>query len=127
MSLDDVPGTGRDEPPAIRAGRPWAGGCATAVVAALAVLVGVYITRDVLGIPVLAPAHAGSPIAVYAAVADGCALLATALLHMPLLGMPRPLSFSAGSRRLPSSWRWRRPSRSPAGFLARCSRRSSTS
>ena len=39
----------------VNAGRLWAGGIATAMVAALAVLAGVLITRDVLGISVLAP------------------------------------------------------------------------
>ena len=38
----------------MNAGRLW-GGVATAIVAALAVLAGVFITRGVLGIPVLAP------------------------------------------------------------------------
>jgi len=46
---------------------------------------------------VLAPAAAGnfgdSSTAVYALLAAGCALLATGLLHVLLLGAPRPLSF----------------------------------
>ena len=41
----------------VNAGRLWAGGVATAIVAALA---GVLITRGVLGIPVLAPKAASS-------------------------------------------------------------------
>ena len=81
----------------VNAGRLWAGGAATAVVAALAVVAGVLITRGVLGIPVLAPATANSfgnsSTAVYAALAAGCALLATALLHMLLLGTPSPFTF----------------------------------
>ena len=44
----------------VNAGRLWAGGVATAIVAALAVLAGVLITRGVLGIPVLAPKAASS-------------------------------------------------------------------
>jgi hypothetical protein len=44
----------------VNAGRLWAGGTATAVVAALAVLAGVLITRGVLGIPVLAPKTANN-------------------------------------------------------------------
>jgi nicotinamide riboside transporter PnuC len=83
----------------VNAGRLWAGGAATAIVAALAVLAGVFITRGVLGIPVLAPATANrfgnSSTAVYAALAAGCALLATALLHMLLLGTPSPFTFFA--------------------------------
>jgi hypothetical protein len=71
----------------VNEGRLWAGGVATAIVAALAVLAGVLITRGVLGIPVLAPKAASdfgdSSTAVYAGLAAGCALLATALLHVP--------------------------------------------
>jgi hypothetical protein len=84
-------------PVRLNAGRLWAGGIATAVVAALVVVVGVYITRGVLGIPVLAPKAASnfgnSTTAVYAALAAGCTLLATGLLHVLLLGTPRPVSF----------------------------------
>jgi Family of unknown function (DUF6069) len=81
----------------VNPGRLWGGGVATAVVAGLAVAVGVYISRHILGIPVLAPKRAGSlgnsPTAIYALVAAGSALLATALLHVLLLGAPRPLNF----------------------------------
>src|ERR1700731_3877490 len=80
-------------------GRLWAGGVATAVVAALVVVAGVLITRGVLGIPVLAPKTANnfgnSSTAVYALLAAGAALLATALLHVLLLGTPRPFAFFA--------------------------------
>src|SRR3984957_10967983 len=83
----------------VNAGRLWAGGAATAVVAALAVVAGVLITRGVLGIPVLAPKTANnfgnSATAVYALLAAGAALLATALLHLLLLGTPRPFAFFA--------------------------------
>jgi len=67
------------------------------VVAALVVIAGVYIARDILNIPVLAPKAAGSlgnsTTAVYAVIAAGGALLATALLHVLLLGAPRPVRF----------------------------------
>jgi hypothetical protein len=83
----------------VNAGRLWAGGAATAVVAALAVAAGVLITRGVLSIPVLAPKTANnfgnSSTAVYALLAAGSALLATALLHVLLLGTPRPFAFFA--------------------------------
>jgi hypothetical protein len=84
----------------VNAGRLWAGGAATAVVAALAVVAGIVIARGVLGIPVLAPATADSfgnspSTAVYAALAAGCALLATALMHVLLLGTPSPFAFFA--------------------------------
>lgn len=84
-------------PTPVDVGRLWAGGAATAVVAALAVVAGVLITRGVLGIPVLAPKTAGNfgdgSTAVYALLAAGGALLATGLLQVLLLGTPRPLSF----------------------------------
>jgi hypothetical protein len=83
----------------VNGARLWAGGVATAVVAALVVIAGVYISRHILNIPVLAPKAAGSlgnsTTAVYAVVAAGGALLATALLHVLLLGAPRPLRFFA--------------------------------
>jgi hypothetical protein len=44
----------------VNTGRLWGGGIATAIVAALAVLAGVFITRGVLGIPVLAPKAASA-------------------------------------------------------------------
>ena len=78
-------------------GKLWASGIATAVVAALVVVAGVFIARGILGIPVLAPEAAGSlgssTTGVCAAVAAACALLATRLLHVLLLETPRPLSF----------------------------------
>ena len=53
--------------------------------------------NGVLGIAVLAPRAASnfgnSSTAVYAGLAAGCALLATALLHVLLLGTPRPTAF----------------------------------
>jgi hypothetical protein len=83
--------------PKVYGSRVWAGGAATAVVAALIVVAGVYIARDILNIPVLAPKTAGtlgnSTTAVYALVAAGGALLATALLHVLLVGAPRPVLF----------------------------------
>ena len=56
-----------------------------------------YIARSILGIAVLAPASAGSfgtaATAVYAIFAAAAALAATGLLHMLLLGAPRPMVF----------------------------------
>ena len=81
----------------VNGGRLWAGGVATAIVAGLAVAAGVYIARDILSIPVLAPRAAGSlgnsVTAIYALLAVAAALAATALLHVLLLGAPRPLVF----------------------------------
>lgn len=65
-----LPGGDLPEPARLSAYRLRAGGIATGVVAALAVVAGVYIARDILGIPVLAPKAAGSlgssPTVVYA-------------------------------------------------------------
>lgn len=86
-------------PDTINPVRLWVGGFATAIVAALVVVVGVFIARGILGIPVLAPKAASnfgdSTTAVYASLAAGCTLVATALLHVLLLGAPRPLAFFA--------------------------------
>ncbi len=77
--------------------RLWSGGLATAVVAALVVLVGTLVIRGVLGIPVLAPEEAGdlgdSGTVAYALMAAAAALLATGLLHVLLLAAPRPRAF----------------------------------
>src|ERR1700742_1936603 len=68
--------------------RLWLGGVATAVVAALIVVVGVVIARGILGISVLAPATAGdlgtSATAVYAVFAAACALLGTGVARSAL-------------------------------------------
>jgi hypothetical protein len=89
--------TGVSQPAVLDMRRLWLGGVATAVVAALIVVVGVVIARGVLGISVLAPATAGdlgtSATAVYAVFAAACALLATGVLNLLLLGAPRPLAF----------------------------------
>jgi len=84
-------------PESVNAARLWVGGFATAIVAALVVVVGVFIARGILNIPVLAPKASGnignSTTAVYAILAAVCTLVATALLHVLLLGAPRPLAF----------------------------------
>lgn len=74
-------------------GRLWAGGFATAVVAALVALVGILIARGVLDIPVLAPKGDGlwgnANTTTYALAAGGAALAATALLHLLAVTTPR--------------------------------------
>ncbi|QBI55904.1 DUF6069 family protein [Streptomonospora litoralis] len=81
----------------VNAGRLWSGGLATAVVAALIILVGALVVRGVLGIPVLAPEEAGyagdAGTAAYAVVAGIAALVATALLHLLLVSAPRATTF----------------------------------
>jgi hypothetical protein len=83
--------------PTVAAGTLWAGGLATAVVAALAYAVGVVIVRVLFDIPVLAPEREGalgdSTTWQLAATAFVAALLATALMHLLLLVTPRPYSF----------------------------------
>jgi Family of unknown function (DUF6069) len=83
--------------PTVAAGTLWAGGFATAVVAALAYGVGIVIARVVFDIPVLAPERDGalgdSATWQLALTAFGVALLATALMHLLLVVTPRPYSF----------------------------------
>lgn len=81
----------------INAGKLWAGGLATALVAALIALVGIVVFRGVFDIAVLAPADEGawgdaSTMQLIVAAALG-ALLATGLVHLLLLSTPRALSF----------------------------------
>ena len=83
----------------VNAVRLWSGGLATAVVAALVVLVGTLFFRGALGIPVSAPAEAGNlgdaGTAVHAAAAGVAALAATALMHLLLVTAPRARAFFA--------------------------------
>ena len=83
--------------PRVEAGRLWAGGLATAVVAALIALVGVLIVRALLRIAVYAPAEAGafgdSHTVVLCLTAAAAALAATGLLHLLLVATPRPLTY----------------------------------
>jgi hypothetical protein len=81
----------------VAGGRLWAGGAATAVVAALIAVVGILIARGVFGVPVLAPEGEGTwgdadtgKYALYCAVA---ALIATGLMHLLLISTPRPWQF----------------------------------
>ena len=79
------------------AGRLWAGGLATAVVAALIAIVGIVIARGIFHIPVLAPNRSGTwgdaDTLTYALVAFGVGLFATALMHVLLVATPSPFVF----------------------------------
>ena len=81
----------------VDAGRLWAGGLATAVVAALIAIVGIVIARGIFHIPVLAPNRSGTwgdaDTLTYALAAFGVGLLATALMHILLLATPSPFVF----------------------------------
>jgi len=83
--------------PEIDAGRLWAGGAATAVVAALVAVVGILFARGVLHVAVFAPQHAGvwgnANTFAYAAVAAIAALAATGVLHFLLTTTPRATVF----------------------------------
>jgi hypothetical protein len=83
----------------VDAARLWAGGCATAVVAALTTVAGVVIARGVFDLAIVAPPSAGTwgddTTFWFAAVAAMCALSATALVHLLLTFTPRPMRFFA--------------------------------
>lgn len=75
----------------------WAGGVATAIVAALIALVGILISRWLANIPILSPQKEGAwgnaSTVGYTLAAAACALVATALMHLLLLSTPRPRVF----------------------------------
>ena len=89
---------GRPAAPTVDAKRLWAGGAATALVAALAAVVGLLIVRGLLDIPVITPATTvgtsqASTLAVGAVGAAVAALTATALLHVLMVSTPRAATF----------------------------------
>jgi len=75
----------------------WAGGAATAVVAALIALVGILVCRWLFKVPILSPQRDGAwgdaSTAGYVFAAIGVALFATAIMHLLLLSTPRPRMF----------------------------------
>jgi hypothetical protein len=83
--------------PAVNAGKLWAGGAATGVVAALLVIVGILVGRGLFGVDVLAPKGAGvwgdASTGWYALGAAMLSLVATGLMHLLLLFTPRPMLF----------------------------------
>lgn len=95
------PGPGGRPPqrPSVDPVRLWSGGVATAVVAALIALFGVLVSRWLFGIPLLAPMRAGAYGDVHTTNlvlgSAGAALAATALIHLLMLGTPRPGAFFA--------------------------------
>ncbi|MGY0017494.1 DUF6069 family protein [Streptomyces sp. cg35] len=94
-----IPAQPTAPPPAPRldAGKLWAGGLMTAVVAALTAVVALLLVRGVLGVAVFAPEGDGAMgDASTAALAGGAALAAlaaTALLHLLIAATPRPERF----------------------------------
>ena len=83
--------------PVVDGGRLWAGGAATAVVAALVAVVGVLISQGILDIdmvrPVLLFDATDSFVGDYALTSAILALVATGLAHLLLLTTPRPTAF----------------------------------
>lgn len=80
--------------PRLNPGRLWAGGIATAIVAALVVIVGISLSRGVFGVPVPVPAATGGISEIgYVGIAAGAAIVATGLLHLLIMAAPRPLVF----------------------------------
>ncbi len=82
--------------PAVDPGGLWAGGVATAVVAALVALAGVLIWDGVLDVEMVEPPllEVGESFnEQYAVTAAVLALAATGLAHLLILAAPRPLSF----------------------------------
>ncbi|MBW4720521.1 DUF6069 family protein [Saccharothrix obliqua] len=92
MDVPEESGAGK-----VDAGRLWAGGVATAVVAALIAVVGILIARGLLGVAVLAPhgegAWGNANTVTYALGAALAGLLATGLLNVLLVGTPRSVQF----------------------------------
>lgn len=82
---------------AVNAGRLWAGGVSTAVVAALIAIAGILLGRGVFDVAVLAPKGAGvwgdADTGWYALGAAFLSLVATGLMHLLLLFTPRPMLF----------------------------------
>lgn len=89
-------GAGRTRP-VVDARQLWAGGVATAVVAALIALVGVVLCRWLFNIPLLSPSRDGAygdaHTTTVMLVAAAAALLATGLAHLLLVATPRPMLF----------------------------------
>lgn len=86
-----------DDGSRIDAKKLWAGAAATVVVAALVAAVGVLVVETLLDVKLLSPSERGvlgwSHRASYPAGAAVLALVAAAVLHLLLLGVPRPLVF----------------------------------
>ena len=90
-----LPAPGRT-PPAVDAGRLWAGGAATALVAGLVAMVGVLIFEGVFDLAMVEPPllPIGDSFAVqYAVTAALLALVATAVAHLLAISTPRPRAF----------------------------------
>jgi hypothetical protein len=83
--------------PAVNAGKLWAGGAATAAVAALIAIAGILLGRGLFDVDVLAPKGQGTwgdaSTGWYALGAGLAALVATGIVHVLLITTPRPMRF----------------------------------
>jgi len=83
--------------PGVDARKLWSGGAASAVVAGLLALTGVLISRWIFDLPVLAPKGDGTygdvRTTAFVLAAAGGALVATGLVHLLMLAVPRPLLY----------------------------------
>ncbi|MEO3890303.1 DUF6069 family protein [Nonomuraea sp. B5E05] len=83
--------------PRVNPARVWGGGVAAAVVAALIAVVGVMISKSLLGIRVIAPdgdpVYGSAATTGYAISAAAAALVATLLLFVLMLSTPEPARF----------------------------------
>ncbi|GIE98495.1 DUF6069 family protein [Paractinoplanes rishiriensis] len=90
-------GPPRPRPPILNGGRLWAGGLATALVAALIAIAGVLVGRGVFGVEILAPKGRGvwgdADTFWYALGAAFMAILATGLIQLLILTTPKPMRF----------------------------------
>lgn len=97
MTAQWVPEQDDSRLPHVDGGRLWAGGVATAAIAALIAVVGIVVARGLLDVAVLAPKRSGTwgnaNTATYAVAAFVFGLLATGLMHLLLLFTPQPFSF----------------------------------
>lgn len=86
-----------DDRPGVDAGRLWAGGVATAVIAALVAIAGLLIARGIFAVAVLSPKGEGlwgnANTTTYALAAAAAALLATGLMHLLSVTVPAPGQF----------------------------------
>ncbi|HEU5000745.1 MAG TPA: DUF6069 family protein [Lapillicoccus sp.] len=97
MSTSSAPRSAAGGGTAIRAGRLWAGGVATACVAALVAVVGVLLFGSVLDVELVQPplllTPSDSVVVNYALTAFVAALLATGVAHLLSATTPRPRLF----------------------------------